>query len=63
MHDCVTRVYSPGLESAWSGEAARLPGGAALSESWRCRGDLRLGASLNLQDVPGGSTEGLLTSV
>lgn len=49
-----TSVYSPGLESACSGEAA-------LSESWRCRGDLRLG--LNLQDVPGGLAEGLLTRV
>lgn len=64
-HVRVTSVYFPGLGSAWSGEAARLPGEAALSESWRCsrRGDLRLGASLNLQEVPGGLTDGLLTSV
>lgn len=59
----VNRVYSPGLESAWSGEAARLPGGSVLSQSRRCGGDLRLGASLNLQDVPGGLSEGLLTRV
>lgn len=58
-HVRVTSVYFPGLGSAWSGEAARVPGGAALSR----RGDLRLGASLNLQEVPGGLTDGLLTRV